>query len=66
MSDLPKSVTITDKRIFIDGADFPWYIAEEGPIVERRDGLCCVVHVPIIVFTDRTIFADLRTTEETT
>ena len=65
MSDLPRSVTITDKKLFIDGANFPWYIAEEGPTVERRDGSYCVVQVPIIVFTDATIFADLRTTEET-
>lgn len=53
MADTPKSVTITNDEMWIDGAKFPWYIAEEGMRVEVREDYddlrVSVIHVPILV-----------------
>ena len=59
---IPTSFTITDTKVFIDGVAFPHFIAEEGPTVEVRTEFVTVVHVPILVFSDQTMFADLRRT----
>ena len=62
MTMLPKSITITDHKMWIDGAECPWYLAEQGPTLEV-DGPLMILTLPIIVFTDECIVTDLRSTE---
>lgn len=57
MADTPKSVTITNGEIWIDGAKFPWYLANEGPTIEVREDYddlrMLVLHLPVIVVEER-------------
>lgn len=65
MTSIPKSITITDRQLWIDGVPFPWHIAAEGPLVqydvEADFPPAALLHLPIIFFTDETILSDLRT-----
>lgn len=52
MPEVPNKITIDRRRhkVFIDGVEFPWFIAERGPEVEdlaNRNGLP-IVTIPII------------------
>lgn len=57
MTDTPKSVTITNREMWIDGEKFPWLMAEEGPTIEVREDYgelrVVVLHVPILVVEER-------------
>lgn len=52
MPEVPNKITIDRRRhkVFIDGVEFPWYIAQRGPGVEdlsNRDALP-IVTIPLI------------------
>lgn len=52
MPELAKKITIDRKhhKVYIDGQEFPWYIAEYGPEAKSLDDRIAVpvVHIPVI------------------
>jgi hypothetical protein len=63
---VPKSITISDRRLWVDGADFPFYIADPGPtVVNPGDGSQPYVEVRILFFDDMTIVTDTRNAQPT-
>lgn len=53
MPALPKKITVDRKakKLYIDGAEFPWHITADGPEV---DGVCSQHEIPRVTVTMHT------------
>lgn len=36
--ELATSYEVNENTLYVNGQQFPWYIAEEGPLIDTRDG----------------------------
>lgn len=54
MPTMPKKITVDrrEKKLYIDGVEFPWFITEEGPSAAGLSGRHEIPRVTLTVFAE--------------
>ena len=54
MPTMPKKITVDrrDKKLYVDGVEFPWFITEEGPSAEGLAGNHEIPRVTLGIFAE--------------